>query len=195
MVTEQSSTNAVNACGPRRSTPESTVRPGCGWPGSPSGRRLQLGLRSRLRTGSGSAYAVKHTLHYVKLSIHIATPGLRSALLLSPIALLSALRRALPARQSTCRTNPGKRLRKFNSDCTICHSCRRARSDSAALKWPEERDEWRECGNAVLLYSTASTSTPASDWERVTVTDTGKCAALDGAVDSGYRPLNWRRNG
>ena len=37
--------------------------------------------------------------------------------------------------QSTDDPNHGKKPRKFNQGCTICHSCRWAMSDSTALKW------------------------------------------------------------
>ena len=45
------------------------------------------------------AHAVKKTLQSVMFSLHSTIPKLRSALLLGPIAVLFALRRALPARR------------------------------------------------------------------------------------------------
>ena len=61
--------------------------------------RHSSGDASRLDRSAPPFHNVKTTLYYVMCSTHLMTPRLRSALLLSPIALLSAPRRALPARR------------------------------------------------------------------------------------------------
>jgi len=44
-------------------------------------------------------------------------------------------------KRSTGGANHGKKPRKFNLDCTICHSCREAVIVSDVLEWQENRVE------------------------------------------------------
>ena len=48
------------------------------------------------------------------------------------------------AQRSTDGANHGKKSRKSNQGCTICHSCRQTRSDSNVMKWRGNRVKWRE---------------------------------------------------
>lgn len=57
----------------------------------------------------------------------------------------------LLAQRSNQGLNHGKKSRKFNPDCTICHSCRFPRSDSIVSLWPEKR--YRLAGIPVRLTS------------------------------------------
>ena len=49
-----------------------------------------------------------------------------------------------PSRRNTRSLNHGRRSRKFNQDCTICHSCRWRTSDPNVPKYRETRVLWRE---------------------------------------------------